>query len=176
MSRKWKGPMLQIWQDGVLNFNNPLIRLCQNTKTRCHFQSFSDPVYFFHVQCEHVYQLWHQLKGAKITFRYASLYLSRRIEKPAAESIWFIRFMFLINHNALCKRASTWNLVWLIFSILHFTTTQLIKKKMHTDLRSNWSTVMNTKSLMLMQTLIGSVSWWLAKTHAGVWSNANIGH
>lgn len=64
------------------------------------------------------------------------------------------------------KRAlSTWK-VWLIFSILQFTTVQLINKMLaHLVRRSNLSTGMNTKSLVLMQWLIRAAPWWTARTH-----------
>lgn len=50
-------------------------------------------------------------------------------------------------------------------NLFHFTTTQLIHKMLVHLIRFNLSTVMNTNSLVLMQTLILSVPWCLAKMH-----------
>lgn len=87
---------------------------------------------------------------------------NKRQERPCSNSTWLISCKFFKDR----KRApSTWK-VWLISSILQFTTAQLINKMLvHLVRRSNLSTGMNTKSLVLMQWLIRAGPWWTARTH-----------
>lgn len=82
--------------------------------------------------------------------------------KPAADSSQLIWNKVFIDLNTLCEKApSTWNLICLISSILHFTPTQLINKMLVLLVsRLNVSTVMNIKALVL-----GSMPWCLAKMH-----------
>lgn len=87
---------------------------------------------------------------------------NKRQERPCSNSTWLISCKFFKDR----KRApSTWK-VWLISSILQFTTAQLINKMLvHLVRRSNLSTGMNTKSLVLMQWLIRAGPWWTARMH-----------
>lgn len=65
--------------------------------------------------------------------------------KACSNSAWLISCKFF---KDLKRAPSTWK-VWLISSILQFTTTQLISKMLaHLVRRSNLSTGMNTKSLV----------------------------
>lgn len=86
----------------------------------------------------------------------------KRQKKACSNSTWLISCKFF---KDLKRAQSTWK-VWLISSILQFTTAQLINKMLaHLVRRSNLSTGMNTKSLVLMQWLIRAAPWWTARMH-----------
>lgn len=90
------------------------------------------------------------------------LSIKKRQEKACSNSAWLISCKFF---KDLKRAPSTWK-VWLISSILQFTTAQLINKMLaHLVRRSNLSTGMNTKSLVLMRWLIRAVPWWTARMH-----------
>lgn len=120
-------------------------------------------------QCALLFHLWMQEWSAafpaEMKENHCQPHLSiKRQEKACSNSTWLISCKFF---KGLKRALSTWK-VWLISSILQFTTVQLINKMLaHLVRRSNLSTGMNTKSLVLMRWLIRAVPW---KTAMMLWS------
>lgn len=110
-------------------------------------------------------QEWSAAFPAEMKENHCQPHLSiTRQEKACSNSTWLISCKFF---KGLKRALSTWK-VWLISSILQFTTAQLINKMLaHLVRRSNLSTGMNTKSLVLMRCLIRAVPW---KTARMLWS------
>ena len=83
----------------------------------------------------------------------------------ATENKWLTWRLFIHLRSLHSRALGTPTLICLII-ILHFTTTQLINKMLvHLVSRLNLSAVMKAESLVLMQTFIRSVPWWLGKMH-----------